>query len=83
MLSVVMLNVVYAQCRDLFIVMLNVVMLIVIMLSFIMLSVVMLSVVMMSVVMMSVMAQSNICGYCKEALYYFIRMYIASQKLID
>ena len=44
----------YAECRDLFIVMLNA-----IMLSVVMLSVVMLSVVMLSVVMLSVVAPST------------------------
>jgi hypothetical protein len=57
------MTVFYAECRDLFIVMLNIVKL--------------------GVIVLSVMAKSNICGYCKETLYYFIRMYIASQKLID
>ncbi len=63
MLSVVILNVFYAECRDIFHVMLNIVKL--------------------GVVILSVMAQSNICGYCKETLSYYIRMYLASQNLID
>jgi hypothetical protein len=46
----------HAECRDLFIVMLNVIMLSVLMLSVVMLNVVMLSVVMLSVIMLNVVA---------------------------
>jgi hypothetical protein len=46
----------YAECRILFIIMLNIIMLSVIMLSVIMLSVIMLSVMMLSVIMPSIVA---------------------------
>ncbi len=58
-LSILCIECNYAECCNLFNVMLNVVMLGVIMLSVVMLSVIMLSVVMLSIVMLSVVAPSR------------------------